>query len=83
MSLALLAVLLPTLFWDRPVDTADTLRKAGIERLYVPAGREQAWRKQGFAASPFDRARPNGLPIKAEPVVGDADLHEGAGVRSG
>jgi hypothetical protein len=56
MPLAFFAVLLPTLFWDRPIDTADTLRKAGIERLYVPAGQEQAWRKQGFAASPFDRA---------------------------
>lgn len=51
------AVLLPTLFWDRPVDTADALRKAGIERLYVPAGREQAWRKEGFAVTTFDRAR--------------------------
>jgi hypothetical protein len=57
MPLAFLAVLLPTLFWDRPVETADTLRKAGIERLYVPAGQEQAWRKQGFAATAFDRAR--------------------------
>lgn len=57
MSLAFLAVLLPTLFWDRPVQTADTLHQAGIERLYVPAGQEQAWRKQGFTASPFDRAR--------------------------
>src|ERR1035441_384727 len=57
MPLAFLAVLLPTLFWDRPVDTADALRKAGIERLYVPAGREQAWRKQGFAATAFDRAQ--------------------------
>jgi hypothetical protein len=57
MPLAFLAVLLPTLFWDRPVETADTLRKAGIERMHVPAGREHAWRKQGFVASPFDRAR--------------------------
>lgn len=56
MPLALLAFLLPALFWDRPIETAETLRKTGIERLYVPAGREQAWRKQGFAASPFDRA---------------------------
>jgi hypothetical protein len=54
--LALLAVLLPTLYWDRPADTADALRKAGIERLYVPAGQEQAWRKQGFPATAFDRA---------------------------
>jgi hypothetical protein len=57
MSLAFLAVLLPTLFWDRPADTADTLRKAGIERLCVPAGSEQAWRKAGFTATAFDRAR--------------------------
>lgn len=56
MPLAILAVLLPTLFWDRPVDTAEALHKAGIERLSVPAGQEEAWRKQGFAASPFDRA---------------------------
>jgi hypothetical protein len=47
---------LPTLFWDRPVETADTLRKAGVERIYVTPGQEQAWRKQGFAASPFDRS---------------------------
>ena len=57
MPLAFLAVLLPTLFWDRPVATADTLRKAGIERLAVPAGQEPAWRKLGFAADEFDRAR--------------------------
>jgi len=57
MSLALLAVLLPTLFWDRPVQTADALHQAGIERLDVPAGQEPAWRKRGFTASQFDRAR--------------------------
>ena len=40
MAPALLAVLLPALFWDRPVDTADALRKAGIERLSAsPAGK--------------------------------------------
>jgi hypothetical protein len=57
MPLAFLAVLLPTLFWDRPIETADTLRKAGIERLRVPAGRAGAWRKAGFEAIAFDRAR--------------------------
>ncbi len=56
MALALLAVLLPTLFWDQPVDTAAALRKAGIEHLSVPPGREEAWRKLGFTADPFDRA---------------------------
>jgi hypothetical protein len=56
MPLAFLAVLLPGLYWDRPVDTADALRKAGIERLYVPAGREMLWRELGFPATAFDRA---------------------------
>jgi len=56
MPLALLAVMAPALYWDRPVATADALRKDGIERLDVPAGREQAWQKLGFTASPFDRA---------------------------
>jgi hypothetical protein len=56
MPLAFLAVLLPTLFWDQPAGSADALRKAGIDRLLVTAGQEQAWRKLGFTASPFDRA---------------------------
>lgn len=57
MPLALLAVLLPALFWDQPATTAETLRKAGIQRLYVPAGKEAAWRGAGFIAAAFDRAR--------------------------
>lgn len=56
MPLAFLAILLPTLFWDRPVATADALHKAGIERIFVPAGQEEAWRKQGFTVGAFDRA---------------------------
>ncbi len=56
MPLAFLAILLPTLFWDQPVATADALHKAGIERLYVPAGQEEPWRKQGFTVAAFDRA---------------------------
>jgi hypothetical protein len=56
MPLPLVALLLPALFWDRPVDSADGLRKAGIERLYVPAGRAQTWQKLGFEVKEFDRA---------------------------
>jgi hypothetical protein len=67
MPLALLAVLLPTLFWDRPVDSGDALRKAGIERLCVPAGQEPAWHKQGFTVVAFDRARAvQAVPPKVE-----------------
>jgi len=57
MPLAFLAVLLPTLFWDHPADTADALRKAGIERIYAPAGSEAAWAQRGVTAKPFDRGR--------------------------
>jgi hypothetical protein len=55
MAALFLAVLLPTLFWDQPADTAETLRKAGIERLYVPANQVAAWKKSGLTALPFDR----------------------------
>jgi hypothetical protein len=53
---ALLLALLPALYWDRPIDTADNLHQAGIERLYVPPERVKEWREHGFDASPFDRA---------------------------
>jgi hypothetical protein len=56
MAALFLVVLLPTLFWDQPAATADTLRKAGIERFCVPADQVAGWKKAGFAASPFDRA---------------------------
>ncbi|MGO4884562.1 MAG: hypothetical protein ACLP59_27645 [Bryobacteraceae bacterium] len=69
MPLAFLAVLLPTLFWDKPIDTADVLRKSGMERIYVPAGGEAAWRKLGFAATAFDRVH------AAEAVVPSVEYH--------
>jgi hypothetical protein len=56
MLLATVVMLLPTLFWDQPADTAAALREAGIARLSVPTDRMEAWRKQGFSASAFDRA---------------------------
>ena len=56
MPAFLLAVLLPGLYWDQPPNTADQLRKAGFERVYVPAGSQQAWLRLGFAATPFDRS---------------------------
>ncbi len=57
MPLATLLMLLPTLFWDQPADTAAALREAGIQRMYVPTDRVETWRKLGFSASPFDRAQ--------------------------
>jgi hypothetical protein len=55
MPAALLAVLLPALYWDQPIGTADQLRKAAMTRLYVAAGHDEAWRNQGFDVTPFDR----------------------------
>jgi hypothetical protein len=43
MILALLAVALPGLYWDHGPETAAVLERAGIEQIYVPAARQQAW----------------------------------------
>jgi hypothetical protein len=43
------------LYWNQPVDTAQTLHKAGIERLYVDPAQVIAWQKQGFTVTAFDR----------------------------
>ncbi len=43
MILALLAVALPSLYWDQPPETAAALERAGIEQIDVPPGRQAAW----------------------------------------
>ena len=53
----LLAALLPCLYWDQGTATAPAVKDAGIERLYVPADQENAWKSQGFAAQAFDAAK--------------------------
>ncbi|MFN7992752.1 MAG: hypothetical protein U0Q18_04090 [Bryobacteraceae bacterium] len=55
MGPLLLAVLLPGLYWDQPVDTAQSLQKAGIERVYVDPAQVSAWQTQGFTVLAFDR----------------------------
>jgi hypothetical protein len=44
----------PALYWDRPIDTAEALRMAGIRRVVVPAAAVGAWRAAGFAAEGLD-----------------------------
>jgi hypothetical protein len=46
MILALLAVALPGLYWDQGPETAGALQSAGIEQIFVPAARQDAWRGQ-------------------------------------
>jgi len=53
VSLALLVAVLPLLYWDQPTATAADLRRAGIERLWVPPERVAEWRRAGFDASPL------------------------------
>lgn len=52
MSLLLLLVSLPTLYWPGGVESAAALKAAGIERLAVPVEQAEAWRKAGFDVAP-------------------------------
>jgi hypothetical protein len=53
VSLLLFLATLPSLCWAQPVETAPAVRRAGIESLFVPPQTVAAWRKAGFAATPF------------------------------
>ncbi len=62
MAALFLAAMLPWLYCDQGPATAEAVRQAGIERLYVPAGEEAAWKAAGFAARAFDAAKFVKLP---------------------
>ncbi len=53
----LLAALLPGLYWDQGPQTADAVKKAGVEQLYVPASQKSAWKAAGWDAQAFDAAK--------------------------
>jgi hypothetical protein len=57
-----LAALLPWLYWDQGPATARAVKHAGIDRLYVPADQESAWKNAGFDAKAFDAAKFVKLP---------------------
>lgn len=46
MIFLLFAIALPSVFWDKGPETAELLRKAGINRVAVPSGVEGAWKQQ-------------------------------------
>jgi hypothetical protein len=56
------AAVLPWLYWDQGAATADAVKQAGIDRLYVPAEQETAWKAAGFNARAFDAAKFVKLP---------------------
>jgi hypothetical protein len=58
----LLAAMLPWVYWDQGVATAAAVKQAGIDRLYVPAEQEAAWKAAGFEARGFDAAKFVKLP---------------------
>ena len=71
MLCLLLAAALPWLYWDHPASTAASLKQAGIERLYVPAGQEDAWKALGFDARVLDathaaKAAPPGVRYRMD-----------------
>ena len=53
MSVLLFLATLPSLYWAQPVETAPSVKQAGLERLCVPAETAAAWRAAGFAVVPL------------------------------
>jgi len=56
MSLLVWLAALPCLYWTAGVETAPSLKTAGIERVCVPPERVEAWRGAGFTAAPLSEA---------------------------
>jgi hypothetical protein len=44
---------LPCLYWTQGLESAPSLKTAGIARVCVPTAQAAAWRKEGFEASPL------------------------------
>jgi len=56
ISLLLFLAGLPVVYWDQGIETADALRKNGIEQVYVPPERVDAWRRAGLSPIPVNRS---------------------------
>jgi hypothetical protein len=54
MAALLLLAILPGLYWDKDPETAASLKKAGIERVYAPAAKKDAWTGKGIDAAVID-----------------------------
>jgi len=59
----LLAALLPGLYWDQDAATADAVKQAGVEQLFVAPDQVAAWKSAGFEAQAFDSSRRVKLPV--------------------
>ena len=54
MFLLMLAAALPGLFWEQGSETADALKKSGIECIQVAPPKAEAWKRVGFCATAAD-----------------------------
>ena len=57
-----LAALLPGLYWDQGAKTADAVKQAGIERVFVPLAQVNVWKSAGINVQPFDASKFVTLP---------------------
>lgn len=78
MMLLLLAAL-PTVFWDAPPDTAQSLRDAGIERIVVPAEQIAKW--QGVTGITVERGDKAGTIVLKPPAV-NYRINQGGATRA-
>ncbi len=56
------ATLLPGLYWDQGPQTAEAVKQAGIDRVYVPPVQVAAWKAAGIDAQTFDVSKFVKLP---------------------
>jgi len=54
MFLPILAVALPGLFWEQGPETAEALKKAGVECIHVAPAKLDTWKRAGFCATAAD-----------------------------
>src|SRR5262245_43766304 len=57
MTALILLAILPRLYWDQSPETAGAVKQAGVDRIYVPAARKDAWTKTGVEAAVIDPAK--------------------------
>jgi len=53
MKILFFLATLPMLYWQQGIDSTEALRRAGIERMYVPPDQVDAWKKAGFSPVPL------------------------------
>jgi hypothetical protein len=63
LNLILLALVIPSLFWDKGPDTANILKQAGIEHIGVPAAMSAQWKSvPGITVEAVDPQQLKKLP---------------------